>query len=39
MPPETLEFEEPIAVLLKEIEALSLLPQTEKRQRQIESLQ
>src|SRR5438477_8559958 len=39
MPPETLEFDEPIAVLLKEIEALSLLPQTEKRQQQIESLQ
>ena len=28
MPPDTLEFEEPIAVLLKEIEALSMLPQT-----------
>ena len=26
MPPDTLEFEEPIAVLLKEIEALSMLP-------------
>src|SRR4030095_1752634 len=38
MPPETLEFEEPIAVLLKEIEALSLLPQTEARQREIDSL-
>jgi acetyl-CoA carboxylase carboxyl transferase subunit alpha len=39
MPPETLEFEEPIAVLLKEIEALSMLPQTPERQRSIETLQ
>jgi acetyl-CoA carboxylase carboxyl transferase subunit alpha len=39
MPPDTLEFEEPVAVLLKEIEALSLLPQTPERQRSIESLQ
>jgi len=39
MPPETLEFEEPIAVLLKEIEALSLLPHTEARDREIESLE
>ena len=31
MPPDTLEFEEPIAVLLKEIEALSMLPQTPER--------
>jgi acetyl-CoA carboxylase carboxyl transferase subunit alpha len=38
MPAETLEFEEPIAVLLKEIEALSLLPKTEVRDREIESL-
>jgi acetyl-CoA carboxylase carboxyl transferase subunit alpha len=38
MPPDTLEFEEPIAVLLKEIEALSLLPQTPERLRSIESL-
>ena len=38
MPPDTLEFEEPIAVLLKEIEALSMLPQTPERQRSIESL-
>jgi len=38
MPPETLEFEEPIAVLLKEIEALSLLPNTEARQREIAHL-
>jgi acetyl-CoA carboxylase carboxyl transferase subunit alpha len=35
---ETLEFEEPIAVLLKEIEALSLLPKTEVREREIASL-
>jgi acetyl-CoA carboxylase carboxyl transferase subunit alpha len=38
MPPDTLEFEEPIAVLLKEIEALSMLPVTPDRQRSIESL-
>src|SRR5919201_3510492 len=38
MPADTLEFEEPIAVLLKEIEALSMLPQTEKRQQEIDSL-
>jgi acetyl-CoA carboxylase carboxyl transferase subunit alpha len=38
MPPDTLEFEEPIAVLLKEIEALSMMPQTPERQRSIESL-
>ena len=39
MPPETLEFEEPIAVLLKEIEALTLLPRTDAREREIESLE
>lgn len=39
MPPETLEFEEPIAALLKEIEALSLLPATDARQREIALLQ
>jgi acetyl-CoA carboxylase carboxyl transferase subunit alpha len=38
MPLETLDFEEPIAVLLKEIEALSLLPRTDARDRQIETL-
>ena len=38
MPPDTLEFEEPIAVLLKEVEALSMLPQTPERQRSIDSL-
>src|SRR5688500_17474569 len=36
--PELLEFEEPIGVLLKEIEALGMLPQTAERQRSIESL-
>jgi acetyl-CoA carboxylase carboxyl transferase subunit alpha len=39
MPPETLEFEEPIAVLLKEIEALALLPHTDARQREVEALE
>jgi len=39
MPPETLEFEEPIAVLLKEIEALTLLPRTDAREREIEALE
>jgi acetyl-CoA carboxylase carboxyl transferase subunit alpha len=38
MPADTLEFEEPVAVLLKEIEALSMLPQTPERQKSIESL-
>src|SRR5438094_332206 len=38
MPAETLEFEEPIAVLLKEIDALTLLPRTDARDREIESL-
>jgi acetyl-CoA carboxylase carboxyl transferase subunit alpha len=38
MPTDTLEFEEPIAVLMKEIEALSMLPQTPERQRSIETL-
>jgi acetyl-CoA carboxylase carboxyl transferase subunit alpha len=33
-----LEFEEPIGVLLKEIEALSMLPRTPERERSIESL-
>ena len=39
MPPDTLEFEEPIALLLKEVEALTMLPQTPDRQRSIDSLQ
>src|SRR5438128_5035907 len=38
MAPETLEFEEPIAVLLKEIEALELLPHTGPRDREIAAL-
>jgi acetyl-CoA carboxylase carboxyl transferase subunit alpha len=37
--PEHLEFEEPVGVQLKEIESLSMLPQTPERQRSIESLQ
>src|SRR5687768_884675 len=36
--PELLEFEEPIGVLLKEIEALSMLPRTAERERSIDSL-
>ncbi len=35
---ETLEFEEPIAVLLKEIEALTLLPRTDAGDREIDTL-
>ncbi len=38
MPPDTLEFEEPIAVLLKEVEALSMLPHTPQRAAEIEGL-
>ena len=38
MPIETLEFEEPIGLLLKEIDALELLPHTDGRDREIESL-
>ena len=38
MPIETLEFEEPIEVLLKEIEALELFPRTPERHREIEEL-
>ncbi|HZP47290.1 MAG TPA: acetyl-CoA carboxylase carboxyltransferase subunit alpha [Vicinamibacterales bacterium] len=38
MPTEILDFEEPIAVLQKEIEALTLLPRTDARDREIESL-
>jgi acetyl-CoA carboxylase carboxyl transferase subunit alpha len=38
MPADTLEFEEPIAVLQKEIDALALLPHTDAREREIESL-
>jgi acetyl-CoA carboxylase carboxyl transferase subunit alpha len=36
--PELLEFEEPIGVLLKEIEALSMLPETEQRRQDIARL-
>jgi len=35
---DTLDFEEPVAVLLKEIEALSMMPVTPEREREIESL-
>ena len=38
MATELLEFEEPVGVLLKEIEALSMLPQTPERMRSIETL-
>ncbi|MDH4065098.1 MAG: acetyl-CoA carboxylase carboxyltransferase subunit alpha, partial [Acidobacteriota bacterium] len=37
--PELLEFEEPIAILLKEIEALSMLPTTDDRNREIGRLE
>jgi acetyl-CoA carboxylase carboxyl transferase subunit alpha len=36
--PDLLEFEEPIGVLMKEIEALSMLPRTPDRERSIDSL-
>jgi acetyl-CoA carboxylase carboxyl transferase subunit alpha len=35
---DLLEFEEPVGVLLKEIEALSMLPKTPEREKSIESL-
>ena len=38
MAADILEFEEPIAVLLKEIEALSMLPRTPQRQAEIDGL-
>ena len=38
MPPDLLDFEEPVGVLLKEIEALSMLPRTGERQLSIETL-
>jgi len=38
MPSDTLEFEEPIALLLKEVEALSMLPHTPQRQADIDGL-
>lgn len=39
MPPDTLDFEEPIALVTREIDALSLLPQTPERLRAIAGLQ
>jgi acetyl-CoA carboxylase carboxyl transferase subunit alpha len=36
--PDLLEFEEPIGVLLKEIEALSLMPRTADREKSIDTL-
>jgi len=36
--PETLDFEEPIAALLKDLEALELLPRTDARDREIKTL-
>ena len=36
--PDLLEFEEPIGVLLKEIEALSLMPRTSEREKSIATL-
>src|SRR5262245_30046913 len=38
MATDTLEFEEPIALLLKELEAMAMLPITPERQRSIDSL-
>jgi acetyl-CoA carboxylase carboxyl transferase subunit alpha len=38
LPSDLLEFEEPVAVLLKEIEALDMLPKTEQRVAAIERL-
>jgi acetyl-CoA carboxylase carboxyl transferase subunit alpha len=37
--PELLDFEEPVAVLMKEIEAMSLMPQTPERQAAIAQLE
>src|SRR5882672_11506677 len=39
MPLETLDFEEPIAIVLKEIEALTQLPRTDARDREVEAAQ
>ncbi len=36
---DLLEFEEPIAVLMKEVEAMSLMPQTAERRRAIAQLE
>lgn len=38
MPTDLLEFEEPVGVLLKEIEALSMMPRTPERERSIAAL-
>jgi acetyl-CoA carboxylase carboxyl transferase subunit alpha len=38
MSPELLDFEEPIGVLLREVEALSLLPRTSAREEEIQRL-
>jgi acetyl-CoA carboxylase carboxyl transferase subunit alpha len=38
MPTEVLEFEEPLASLLKEVDSLSALPRTEARERELERL-
>jgi acetyl-CoA carboxylase carboxyl transferase subunit alpha len=38
MPVDLLEFEEPVGILLKEIEALSLMPRTESRGQDIDRL-
>jgi acetyl-CoA carboxylase carboxyl transferase subunit alpha len=38
MPADTFDFEEPIAVLLKEIDALSIMPAVPEREREIETL-
>ena len=38
MPPEPLEFEEPIAAVLREIDALNQLPRTDALDRQIDTL-
>jgi acetyl-CoA carboxylase carboxyl transferase subunit alpha len=38
VPPETLDFEEPVAVLLREIETLELLPRTDARDREVATL-
>jgi acetyl-CoA carboxylase carboxyl transferase subunit alpha len=39
MPPDLLEFEEPIGPLLKEIDALSTQPRTRERQQSLDNLQ
>ena len=39
MPSDTLDFEEPVAVLLKEVEALQMMPQTPERRASVARLQ